>query len=252
MFRVLPHIILTASALLVAGCSAPGAGEFNDPYEDVNRSWHETNTIIDRGVIDPVSTAYGTVVPDPVRRGVSNVSDTLSLPGMVVNDVLQLQLGDAVHNTARFALNATLGIGGLFDPASEVGLEERESDFGETLHVWGVREGAYLVLPLYGPSTERDAAGLLVDIALDPVGHLLGTRERDLRAELKAAELADTRYRYSDLYESVLYESADSYSQMRLSYLDNRRYALGVPIVPNEGEEEQSTATYDIYEDFYE
>jgi Surface lipoprotein len=256
MMRVIHNrftpLIVALSLGILAGCTAaPQGGGINDPYEEVNRSWHETNIALDRTVIKPVSTAYGTVVPDPLRKGLSNVSDTLGIPGTVVNDVLQLRLGDALHNTARFAVNATVGIGGLFDPATEMGLEERDSDFGETLYTWGVGEGAYVVLPVYGPSTERDALGLIVDIALDPVGNLLGNPERGYKTGLKVADLADTRYRYSELYESVLYDSADSYTQMRLTYLDNRRYELGTPIIAGEEGTEQA-ATYDIYEDFYE
>ncbi|WP_238379761.1 VacJ family lipoprotein [Celeribacter ethanolicus] len=249
--RFLPLIAVLSLGVLVGCTAAPQGGGINDPYEEVNRSWHETNVALDRSVIKPVSTAYGTVVPDPLRKGLSNVSDTLSIPGTVVNDVLQLRLGDALHNTARFAVNATVGIGGLFDPATGMGLEERDSDFGETLYTWGVGEGAYVVLPVYGPSTERDAFGLIVDIALDPVGNLLGNPEASYKTGLKVADLADTRYRYSDLYESLMYDSADSYTQMRLTYLDNRRYELGTPIVAGEEGADQA-ATYDIYEDFYE
>ncbi|WP_417263453.1 VacJ family lipoprotein [Celeribacter sp.] len=251
--RGLPALAAVSGLALLAGCATPGPDGIADPYEEVNRGWHDTNIALDKAVIKPVSTAYGTVVPDPLRKGFSNVSDTLGIPGTVVNDVLQFRLGDALHNTARFAVNATVGIGGLFDPATEMGLEERDSDFGETLHAWGVGEGAYVVLPLYGPSTERDSIGLLVDIALDPVGNLLGNPEKSYKTGLKVADLADTRYRYSDLYESVIYDSADSYAQMRLTYLDNRRFELGTPIATGNGEAAgQGAAPYDIYEDFYE
>ncbi len=249
------NVIRLAPILIVAflaACSNPNSmGGINDPYEETNRSWHDTNVALDRAVIKPVSTAYGTVVPDPLRKGLANVSDTLSIPGTVVNDVLQVQLGDAVHNSARFLVNATVGIAGLFDPATSMGLEPRDSDFGETLHRWGVGEGAYVVLPVYGPSTERDALGLVVDIALDPIGHVFGTPEKSYKTGLKVAKLADTRYRYSDLYESLVYDSADGYAQMRLTYLDNRHYALGTPIGAGDSAEGQATP-YDIYEDFYE
>lgn len=250
---VLPSLAAVLGLAVMAGCATPGPDGIADPYEEVNRGWHDSNVALDKAVIKPVSTAYGTVVPDPLRKGFSNVSDTLGIPGTVVNDVLQLRFGDALHNTARFAVNATVGIGGLFDPATEMGLEERDSDFGETLYTWGVGEGAYVVLPIYGPSTERDSIGLLVDIALDPVGNLLGNPEKSYRTGLKVADVADTRYRYSDLYESVIYDSADGYAQMRLTYLDNRRFALGTPIISGGGEAaDQSAAPYDIYEDFYE
>jgi phospholipid-binding lipoprotein MlaA len=237
---------------VLAGCSgATNVSGINDPYEETNRSWYNASVALDRGVVKPAATAYGTVVPDPVRKGLSNVSDTLSIPGTVVNDVLQVQLGDAAHNTARFLVNATIGIAGLFDPATGMGLEARDSDFGETLHRWGVGEGAYVVLPLYGPSTERDMVGLIVDTALDPIGHVFGARENGYKTGVKVADRLDTRYRYSDLFDSVLYDSADGYAQMRLSYLDSRRFELGTPIVAGDSAGDDAAA-YDIYEDFYE
>ena len=238
------------AALMLSACSAPQSGGINDPFEETNRRWHDTNVALDRALVGPVGKAYG-VVPDDLRQGVSNMSDTLSLPGMVINDVLQLRFGDALHNSARFVVNATMGIGGFFDPASSAGLPERESDFGETLARWGVGEGAYVVLPVMGPSTERDALGLVVDVMLDPLGPLLDPSQTRVRSVLKVGELADDRARYSDLYESVLYESADSYAQMRLTYLDNRRFTLGQGATQTTGED-TSGAAYDIYEDFYE
>jgi phospholipid-binding lipoprotein MlaA len=223
----------------------------HDPFEAGNRDVHETNIALDRQLVKPIAATYGTVVPDPVRRGLSNVSDTLGLPGVVLNDILQLQFGDALHNTARFAINATLGLGGLLDAASDGLIEERDTDFGETLHTWGFGEGAFVMLPLYGPSTTRDTVGLLVDIAFDPLGSALTPAASTAKTGLKVASLADTRYRYSDLYESVVYDSADSYTQLRLSYLDKRRFELGTPITQAGGEDAVSP-TYDIYEDFYE
>lgn len=244
--------LLAVAALVgLSGCAMPGeTNGIRDPHEDVNRQTHAFNTSLDRALTGPAANAYGSIVPEPVRDGLTNMADTVSIPGTVVNDVLQLRLGDAVHNTLRFALNATLGFAGLFDPASEIGLEERESDFGETLHVWGVTEGNYLVLPLYGPSTERDGLGIVVDWVLDPVGQLVDVPESYAVTGLKVVKLADSRYRYGDLIDDVLYESADSYSQLRLTYLDNRRFELGQAIGVD-GEVTGATS-YDIYEDFYE
>ena len=244
--------LIFATALTVSACSSnvPATG-INDPYETENRATHASNIQLDRGVIKPVATAYGTVVPDPVRKGLSNVSDTLGLPGTVVNNLLQFKLGDAAQNTVRFALNATLGVAGLFDPASEVGLTERESDFGETLHVWGFGEGDYVVLPVYGPSTQRDMVGIVVDIALDPLGSLVDPAIASAATPLKIADIADKRYRYSDLYDSVVYDSADGYAQLRLSYLDKRRFELGTAVAQDDTAPADNPS-YDIYEDFYE
>jgi phospholipid-binding lipoprotein MlaA len=243
-------IFVTALTLSACASNGPATG-INDPYEAQNRASYESNVRLDRNVIKPISVAYGTVVPDPVRKGLSNVSDTLGLPGTVVNNLLQFKLVDALHNTARFALNATLGFAGLFDPASEVGLDARDSDFGETLHVWGFGEGEYIILPVYGPSTNRDMVGLIVDIALDPVGTVLNSKASNIKTGLKVADIVDTRYRYSDIYESVIYDSADGYAQLRLSYLDKRRFELGTP-TQLDGSVPADNPSYDIYEDFYE
>jgi phospholipid-binding lipoprotein MlaA len=245
-------ILILGAGLALSACSSQApTSAINDRHEAQNRVVYEDNVKLDRAVIKPVAVAYGTVLPDPVRKGLSNVSETLGLPGVVVNDLLQFQLGDALHNTARFALNATLGIAGLFDPASEVGLDERDSDFGETLHAWGVGEGQYLVLPVYGPSTSRDAIGLVVDIAMNPLSAVVDPKVANASTGLKVASIVDTRYRYSDLYESVIYDSADGYTQMRLSYLGKRRFDLGT--VSTQGDTEASAnPSYDLYEDFYE
>ena len=143
-----------------------------------------------------------------------------------MNNILQLRLGKAVENTLRFAINSTIGIGGLFDPASAAQVYGKPTDFGETLHVWGVPEGNYVELPLLGPSTDRDALGKVVDIALDPL-KLIFPDSGSLPLIAKVgAKIAD-RGRYSETVDSILYDSADSYAQARLLYLQNRRFELG-------------------------
>lgn len=195
--------------------------------EPFNRAVHEANKRSDRNVVGPVAKGYAAVVPDPVRRGISNVADTLALPGDIANDLLQANLKDAATNTLRLGLNLTLGLGGLIDLASEAGLPEADTDFGETLHVWGVGEGAYLELPVFGPSTVRDAVGIAVDMAADPVGNVFAGRDALAVAGSKVLSRLDDRARYSGTFESILYESADSYAQARLLYLQNRRFELG-------------------------
>jgi phospholipid-binding lipoprotein MlaA len=174
-----------------------------------------------------VSQAYATVVPDPIRRPVTNLATNLDLPGDILNDVLQGNAGDAGHNTFRLAVNATLGVGGLFDPASSMGLERRDTDFGETLHVWGAGEGTYIELPVLGPSTDRDLAGRIVDAALNPTRMLIPADAQAARRAVNAGAVLDTRDRFRDTIDSTLYESADSYAATRLIYLENRRFRLG-------------------------
>ena len=127
----------------------------------------------------------------------------------------------------RFVFNTIFGIGGLGDPAGELGLYEDETDFGETLHVWGAAEGAYVELPVLGPSTERDAVGKVVDLFLNPLSYVLPKPEKYYATGVKVVSKVGDRGRYSDTIDSVLYDSADSYAQARTIYLQNRRFELG-------------------------
>jgi phospholipid-binding lipoprotein MlaA len=206
--------------------SIPPGDRVNDVHESQNRATHEFNIGLDRVILRPTSRAYAAVVPRPLRQGVRNVASNLDLPGYVINDILQLQLGDAGRNTARFVVNSTIGIGGLFDPATAIGLEEESTDFGETLHVYGVREGDYLVMPVIGPTTERDLAGRVVDAVLNPFGMLAGD-ETDINiTPINILATLDSRAENANLIDEVLYESVDGYTQLRSFYLQNRRFAL--------------------------
>lgn len=213
--------------LALSACTAPVPSGVNDPYEGVNRQVHAFNTVVDKNVIRPLATGTSKIVPEPVSRGVTHFADNLSLPGVVVNDLLQANIGDAAHNTLRFIVNTTIGVGGLFDPASAAGAPERSTDFGETLHVWGVGEGPYTELPLLGPSTVRDSVGTAVDYLLDPLQVLIPKDKRWIGSVAKGYAKLDKRGRYSETVDSILYDSADSYAQARLLYLQNRRYELG-------------------------
>ncbi|WP_238380946.1 VacJ family lipoprotein [Alkalilacustris brevis] len=213
-----------------------------DPYEAENRARHAENRAVDTALLRRSAHAYGETVPEPVRRAVGNFAGNLSLPGAAVNSLLQGRPDAVVENTFRFLINSTLGLAGLFDPATEFGLHGRPTDFGETLHVWGAPEGAYLELPFIGPSTERDAVGFVADIALDPVRILLPRDARGLAFGSRFGALIGDRYEYSGLIDSTLYESADSYAQARLIYLQSRRFQLG---------DESFTTYFDPYEELY-
>ncbi|SDX85215.1 MlaA family lipoprotein [Citreimonas salinaria] len=223
--RAISLLIVVAA---MAGCTAavPDPG-FNDPYEAQNRRVHAFNTSVDEGIVSRAGRTYVAVASPTVRTGVSNVADTLSLPRTVVNQVLQGRLLRAGRNTLRFAVNATLGFGGIADVAADMGLEHDETDFGETLHVWGVAEGAYLEVPFVGPTTQRDLAGSVVDIFLNPLDPRLEPGQRRAKLALRVLDKVGERADYAASIDSVLHESADSYSQVRLMYLQNRRYELG-------------------------
>lgn len=214
---------------ILAGCSvAPPGGGVHDPYEGVNRRVHAFNKSVDQAVLRPLGRTVAEA-PSGTTQPIVNFSDNAGLPGTVVNNLLQGDIGGAAANTVRFVLNTTVGVLGLADPAGAIGLREVETDFGETLAVWGVPEGAYLELPGFGPSTERDAAGRLVDFVIDPLDRLDGVPEvvRNLSLPTKIAEQVIERGTYGDTLDEVLYGSADSYAQARLIYLQNRRFELG-------------------------
>jgi phospholipid-binding lipoprotein MlaA len=217
-----------AMAGLLAGCGpAPIPQGIDDPGEAQNRAVHEINKDVDRTVLRPVSQAYGAVVPGPGQILIANVGGNVGLPSAIANGLLQADVGGAAQNTMRFLINTTVGIGGIFDPATAMGVPEVPTDFGETLHRWGVPEGHYVELPLLGPTTDRDMLGMAVDVFLNPLRFVLPTVEANWATGFQIAAGIGARSRYSDTIESVLYESADSYAQTRLLYLQNRRFELG-------------------------
>jgi phospholipid-binding lipoprotein MlaA len=159
--------------LALCGCASTAAntastGE-NDPYESFNRKVFALNESFDKHLMRPVAVFYTRAVPEPARDGLHNALTNLNLPVTFANDVLQGEAHRAVDTVGRFIVNSTIGIGGLVDVAQKTGIPEHSSDFGETLGVWGVGEGPFLVLPALGPSNPRDAVGYAADIALDPV-----------------------------------------------------------------------------------
>lgn len=223
------RVALAALALcLLAACAGtpPAPDEINDPFENTNRKVHAFNKEVDRYVLKPVSQGFGAITPEPVKQAVSNLADTLDLPGDILNDVLQLNIEDATTNTLRLATNLTMGVGGVFDAATALGLPVATTDFGETLFVWGVGEGPFLEVPFTGPTTLRDGFGTLVDLATNPVANVLPTREARAANLVKVISRVRDRDRFAASFDSILYDSADSYAQSRLLRLQSRRFQL--------------------------
>lgn len=225
--------LLLSGALILSACSpAPVARGVSDPYELENRARHADNQAIERNLIKPVTGRFGSgdgapARPSGVRRGLINFASNLDMPGAAVNKLLQARPGDALANTARFVVNSTVGVAGFFDPATSFGLPARDTDFGETLYTWGAGEGDYLELPVLGPSTERDAFGRVVDLAINPVGYLFQSPESTYISGLGLAGTLARPSEYPGLADGAVGGDAlDSYTRTRNEYLTRRRQQL--------------------------
>jgi len=199
-----------------------------DPYEADNRRVHEFNKAFDRNLFQPVSKGYSAFMPDDIEDMIGRFSFNLSIPGAVVNNILQGNMKGATEDTYRFLVNSTIGFFGFFDAASELTAPAAtDADFGQTLHVWGVREGAYVELPILGASTERDTAGMVVDLFTSPLSYFIDQPASYVRPAAWVSDNMSNRGRFSDTIDSILYESADSYAQTKSLYIQNRRFELG-------------------------
>ncbi|MFO7326222.1 MAG: VacJ family lipoprotein, partial [Pseudomonadota bacterium] len=192
-------------------------------FERVNRSVYRFNDTLDRKVARPVARAYVKVTPQPVRSGVSNFFRNLNLPTVMVNSLLQAKPVAFLTETLRLVVNTTIGIGGLFDPASQLGIPSSDEDFGQTLGRWGVPPGPYMVLPVLGPSTARDSVGLVGDQLTDPKYYLLD--DFWVGFGITVAGLIDTRAALLGTDE-VLQRSFDPYVFMRNAYLQRRDFQV--------------------------
>ena len=225
------RIVAAALTLaLLSGCATTRPGEdrlaAQDPLEGFNRGVWAFNTAADTVLVRPTTTVYRTVTPRPARRGLSRLLANLSEPFSAVNNVLQGKPGRAGRNIERFLVNSTIGVGGLADHASEFGIEPAEEDFGQTLGAWGANGGPYLVLPLLGPSTMRDAVGSGVGMLANP--YRVAIRESDVSNAVKYGETgAEIIIIRSDLMDSgadaFLKTSLDPYAAARSAYLQRRR-----------------------------
>ncbi|MGH8197420.1 MAG: MlaA family lipoprotein [Steroidobacteraceae bacterium] len=227
-------------ALLLAGCATTGATTPGDPLEHINRGTHRFNDAVDRAVLKPVATGYRNHVPQFIQTGLDNFLDNLAFPTTIVNDLLQLKIKDTFIDLGRFAVNTTLGIGGLLDPASHFGIPRNDEDFGQTLGRWGVPAGPYVVLPFFGPSTARDAPSILADAQTD----LRIALDLDSTTKWGLAGLSFVNRRAELLPYDASFDSAyDRYAFIRDAWLQRREFQVkdgdvpGGEITPEEFEE---------------
>ena len=217
--------------LLLAGCATqPNAKrDPRDPFEGFNRASYKFNDALDRAILKPTAKGYKAIAPQFVETGVSNFFSNLGQPTVILNDLLQAKFKPALSDTGRFLLNTTVGIGGLFDPASKAGLDRNDEDFGQTLGKWGMPSGPYLMVPFFGPSTVRDGFGSGVDVFSDPLHYV----ERDAwRYSLDGMRLIDARARRLSL-EDTLNQTYDKYGFIRNAYLQQREYQVTDGNAPN-------------------
>ena len=199
--------------------AGPAVAQIDDPWEGFNRAMFAVNDGLDRAVLRPVASGYGMVAPDPVKRALRNAFSNLKEPVRFANELLQGEFGEARTTAERFFFNSTIGMGGLFDHASDLGLKRRPADFGQTLHAYGVKSGPYLVLPLLGPSTVRDAVGTGVDILFNPLTYVTGTADG---LALRAGNLISTREALIEPIDDLRANSVDFYAAVRSVWAQDR------------------------------
>jgi phospholipid-binding lipoprotein MlaA len=225
---------VAAITVMAAGCATPPPEtdaearaeyeQLNDPLEPMNRSVFEFNQGLDRAVIKPAAKGYRNIVPEFGRDRVEDFLTNLEEPLVFINDVLQGEVSRAGTTLGRFVLNSTFGVLGIMDVAEPMGLEGHGEDFGQTLAVWGVPEGPYLMLPLFGPSSPRDGIGMGVDMYVDPVGWWTGEVGADWASPTRTAVGGiDTREEYLEILDDIERSSLDYYASIRSMYRQNRQ-----------------------------
>lgn len=205
---------LAVSLLMAAPLAAE---EASDPIESANRAVFDGNLFIDRHVLKPVAGGYRETLPGGMQRGISNMLNNLREPSIAINDLLQGNPARSLATLWRFGVNSTVGALGIFDVAADYGFERHHADFGQTLGVWGLGTGPYLTLPLLGPSNLRDAAGTVVNMALNPLP--LGPAA----PAVTVGQAMDQRIQASDALEQMERSSVDFYASLRSAYLQQRQ-----------------------------
>lgn len=210
-------------ACVLVGCAAqPKPVTSDDPLEGFNRAMFAVNDTADRWVVKPVAKAYDATVPAPVQTGVRNFFDNITYPTVIVNNFLQGKFKDAGSGVLRFLFNTTFGVVGIFDPATAAGLPKHDEDFGQTLAVWGVGSGPYLMLPVFGPGSVRSAFSRPVDSATSPLTYYVRNNNNAFPIVIDLVQLR------ADLLEQedVLEDAYDKYLFFRDAYIQRRNYLI--------------------------
>jgi phospholipid-binding lipoprotein MlaA len=224
MKSFVPALFALVTSFALSGCSTPSAESLaqNDPWETTNRHIFTFDVWVEHNIARPVDKGYRAVVPEPARDGVHNLTTNLHAPIVLANDVLQGSGKDAVRTLGRLVINSTLGVGGLVDVASKLGIPYHDNDFGITLGKGGVAEGSYLVLPFVGPLPPRDLLGTAVDSAFDPLSYAQFHNKDTwllVRGGMRTLDIVD---RDLDQFETIERSSIDFYATTRNLYRQRR------------------------------
>lgn len=212
--------------LMISGCASGPTANPTDPLEPFNRGIYSFNEGVDTVILKPVARGYRAVTPSPIRTGVSNVFNNLEDLWSGLNGILQLRPQVAVDNLVRFGMNSVLGLGGILDIASEAGIERSPEDLGKTLGRWGVPAGPYLVFPLLGPTTVRDATMIVVENRYSPISQIDHTRTRTSATLLRVVDTRTNLLRVTDMLDQA---ALDKYSFTRDAFLQKRRAEIYKP-----------------------
>lgn len=220
-----------ALVIFIGGCATTGSGDPRDPFEGFNRGVYSFNQAVDDALFDPLGKLYRTITPELVDKGITNFFRNLNDIAVVVNDFLQLKVNQAFSDVSRIVLNSTIGLAGFFDVSTPIGFPKHDEDFGQTLAFWGIGSGPYVMLPLFGPTTVRDAAGLAVDRGvLNPVFYVDAA---ELKAGLLTLNYIDFK---SDLLsgKKLLGEAAlDEYEFLKNAYFEKRANQISDGAAPD-------------------
>ncbi|MBM2830249.1 MAG: hypothetical protein HW411_1039 [Gammaproteobacteria bacterium] len=220
-----------ALVIFIGGCATTGSGDPRDPFEGFNRGVYSFNQAVDDALFDPLGKLYRTITPEFVDKGITNFFRNLNDIAVVANDFLQLKVNQAFSDVSRIVLNSTIGLAGFFDVSTPIGFPKHDEDFGQTLAFWGIGSGPYVMLPLFGPTTVRDATGLAVDRGvLNPVFYV---NVAELQAGLLTLNYIDFK---SDLLsgKKLLGEAAlDEYEFLKNAYFEKRANQISDGAAPD-------------------
>ncbi|MGB1547543.1 MAG: MlaA family lipoprotein [Alphaproteobacteria bacterium] len=248
-FRIISVFVLLGAMGVAPSEVRAQEEDVNDPLEYVNRGILDANLFADRILFKPLAQGYRFLLPDMVRQSLRNALRNLLSPTVLANDLLQGKFEQGAITVGRFAINSTAGVGGLFDVAADWGLEPHVEDFGQTLAVWGVPEGPYLMLPIAGPSNPRDLIGGLVDSFADPFRFWADHEDKEWITYTRAGLLAlDRRERNIERFDELQRTAIDLYATIRSLYRQDRLDKIYDGKLPLDGESSPFGYTYMDYE----